>query len=98
MTLKQKNVIIAEMVALLEKTIIVDEERIVPNIVHNVNQPVEMLTIKERAETVSRLSEHTVRQLVKQGKISFIRTGAGNNGKILVSKSALMDYLNGNAA
>ncbi len=98
MTLKQKNEIIAEVAALLEKTIIVDEERVVPNIVHNVNQPVEMLTIKECAETVSGLSEHTVRQLVKQGKISFIRTGAGNNGKILVSKSALIDYLNGNAA
>lgn len=98
MTLKQKNAIIAEIVALLEKTIIVDEEPIVPNIVHNVNQSVEMLTIKECAETVSGLSEHTVRQLVKQGKISSIRTGAGNNGKILVSKSALIDYLNGNVA
>ena len=98
MTLKQKNAIITEVMALLEKTIIVDEEPIVTNIVHSINQPIEMLTIKECAETVCGLSEHTVRQLVKQGKISFIRTGAGNNGKILVSKSALIDYLNGNAA
>ena len=98
MTLKQKNAIIAEVVAILEKTIIVDQEQLVPNIVYSINQNIEMLTIKECADTVSGLSEHTVRQLVKQGKISFIRTGAGNNGKILVSKSALMDYLNGNAA
>ena len=98
MTLKQKNAIIAEVVALLEKTIIVDDEPIVPNIVYNVNHPIEMLTIKECAETVCGLSEHTVRQLVKQGKVAFIRTGAGNNGKILLSKSALIDYLSGNAA
>ena len=95
MTLKQKNAIIAEV---LEKNIIVDEDHPCQQIMHTVKQPIEMLTIKECAETVCGLSEHTVRQLVKQGKISFIRTGAGNNGKILVSKSALLDYLNGNAA
>ena len=56
----------------------------------------EMLTIHEASQTVKGLSEHTVRQLVTQGKIPSIRTGAGKNGKILVPKAALLNYLNGN--
>ena len=53
---------------------------------------VEMLTIKESAALISGLSEHTVRQLVKQGKVKSVRTGAGRNGKILVNKADLLDY------
>ena len=56
---------------------------------------VEMLTIKESAALISGLSEHTVRQLVKQGKVKSIRTGAGRNGKILVNKADLIAYFNG---
>ena len=56
----------------------------------------EMLTIHEAAQSVKGLSEHTVRQLVTQGRIPSIRTGAGKNGKILVPKAALLNYLNGN--
>ena len=55
---------------------------------------IEMLTIKECTESVRGLSAHTVRQLVKQGKIPSVRTGAGRNGKILISKSALLAYFN----
>ncbi len=55
----------------------------------------EMLTVHEAAQTVKGLSEHTVRQLVAQGKIHSIRTGAGKNGKILIPKAALLDYCNG---
>lgn len=55
----------------------------------------EMLTVHEAAQTVKGLSEHTVRQLVAQGKIPSIRTGAGKNGKILIPKAALLDYCNG---
>lgn len=55
----------------------------------------EMLTIHEAARTVKGLSEHTVRQLVAQGKVPSIRTGAGKNGKILIPKAALLDYCNG---
>lgn len=55
----------------------------------------EMLTVHEAARTVKGLSEHTVRQLVAQGKIPSIRTGAGKNGKILIPKAALLDYCNG---
>ena len=60
-------------------------------------EPVEMLTIKECTQTVSGLSEHTVRQLVAQKKIPYIRTGQGKRGKILISKAALLDYLEGAA-
>ena len=59
------------------------------------DKPTEMLTIHEAAQTVKGLSEHTVRQLVAQGKVPSIRTGAGVNGKILIPKAALLDYLNG---
>ena len=59
------------------------------------DKPTEMLTIHEAAQTVKGLSEHTVRQLVAQGKIPSIRTGAGKNGKILIPKAALLDYCNG---
>ncbi len=56
---------------------------------------VEMLTIKESATLISGLSEHTVRQLVRQGKVKSVRTGAGKNGKILVNKADLIAYFNG---
>lgn len=59
---------------------------------------VEMLTIKESAALISGLSEHTVRQLVKQGKVKSIRTGAGKNGKILVNKADLVEYFQGKGA
>ena len=55
-------------------------------------EKVEMLTIKECTEVIQGLSEHTVRQLVKQGKIKSIRTGEGIKGKILVNKADLLAY------
>ena len=58
-------------------------------------QSTEMLTIREAAQTIKGLSEHTVRQLVAQGKVPSIRTGAGKNGKILVPKNELVKYLTG---
>ena len=54
---------------------------------------IEMLTVKECAQTIHGLSEHTVRQLVAQNKIPYIRTGQGKRGKILINKRALLDYL-----
>lgn len=56
---------------------------------------VEMLTIKESAELIGGLSEHTVRQLVAQGKVKSVRTGEGKRGKILVNKADLVAYFNG---
>ena len=57
--------------------------------------PMEMLTIKECTEAVRGISEHTVRKLVAQGRVRYIRTGEGERGKILVSKQSLLDYLGG---
>ena len=55
--------------------------------------PMEMLTIKECTEAVRDISEHTVRKLVAQGRVRYIRTGEGKRGKILISKQSLLDYL-----
>jgi excisionase family DNA binding protein len=94
MTNIQKQQLIAEVVALLQHRIAaMEQEQTVPQPPQS-PQPVEMLTIKECAECVKGLSVHTVRQLVLQGKIPSVRTGAGQNGKILVSKSALLTYFN----
>ena len=57
--------------------------------------PMEMLTIKECTEAVRGISEHTVRKLVAQERVRYIRTGEGERGKILVSKQSLLDYLGG---
>lgn len=56
---------------------------------------VEMLTIKECAAIAHGLSEHTIRKLALKGEVSSIRTGEGKNGKILINKQSLIDYLNG---
>lgn len=53
---------------------------------------VEMLTIKESAALINGLSEHTVRQLVAQNKVKYVRTGEGKRGKILVNKADLIAY------
>ena len=52
-----------------------------------------MLMVKECAALVTGLSEHTVRQLVAQGKVTYVRAGSGVRGKILVSKASLLKYL-----
>lgn len=55
-------------------------------------EKVEMLTIKESADLISGLSEHTVRKLVAQCKVKSVRTGEGERGKILVNKADLIEY------
>ena len=54
-----------------------------------------MLTVKECTEAVKGLSEHTVRKLIKQGKLPYLRTGDGVNGKMLINKADLLAYFNG---
>lgn len=92
--MENKAEIMAQIVALLKQLIESDktgcEERS-----ERPAEPVEMLNIKECTQTVKGLSEHTVRQLVAQKKIPFIRTGQGKRGKILISKAALLEYLGG---
>ncbi len=53
---------------------------------------VEMLTIKECTKAVKGLSEHTVRKLIAQGKLPYLRAGDGQRGKMLVNKADLLDY------
>ena len=57
------------------------------------SQPIEMLTVKECAALVNGLSEHTIRQLVAQGKVAYVIAGSGVRGKIIVSKASLLKYL-----
>ena len=92
MTMKNKQELIAQIVALLNEVIEAEEKEIKP--APEAAAPIEMLTIKECVKAVSGLSEHTIRQLIAQGKIPYIRTGQSKRGKILINKSALLKYLN----
>ena len=95
MTMKTKQELIAQIVTLLNEVIEVEEKE--TEVASRPSAPVEMLTIKECTQAVSGLSEHTVRQLIAQDKIPYIRTGQGKRGKILISKAALLEYLGGAA-
>ncbi len=95
MTMKTKQELIAKIAALLNEVIEVEEQA--AEVISSPAKPVEMLTIKECSEAVKGLSEHTVRQLVAQEKIPYIRTGQGKRGKILISRAALLEYLGGAA-
>ena len=92
MTYRNKQELIKQVVDLLDAMIEVEEQT--PDVPSKNNAPMEMLTIKECTREVAGLSEHTVRQLVLQNKVPHIRTGQGKRGKILVPKSALLEYLN----
>lgn len=92
MTITQKKKIVDNILELLIQ-LTEDEENSVPQTIKApTSNKVEMLTIKESAELISGLSEHTVRLLVKQGKVKSVRTGEGRNGKILVNKADLLAY------
>ena len=60
-------------------------------------EPMEMLTIKECTQVVPGLSEYTVRLWVYQNKVKYCRAGRGERGKILVSKTSLLECVNGAA-
>ena len=90
MTMRNKQELIQQVVNLLNVLIDVEEHPIAPP---PTNEQMEMLTIKECAQQISGLSEHTIRQLVLQNKLPHIRTGQGKRGKILIPKSALLEYL-----
>ena len=86
-----RHEIIAQISALLRQ--LENGEPTEKEIENNSEKPLEMLTIKECAEAVKGISEHTIRQLVAQNKIPYIRTGQGKRGKILINKSALLGFL-----
>lgn len=89
----KKEEIITQIAALLSQLLETDSKAEITK----ADEPVEMLTIKECTEAVKGLSEHTIRQLVAQGKIPYIRTGKGKRGKILIPKTALFEYINKSA-
>ena len=80
--MENKREIIAQIVALLSQLIENESDTRKDKPLERSAEPVEMLTIKECTQAVSGLSEHTVRQLVAQKKIPYIRTGQGKRGKI----------------
>ena len=85
MTQERKNAIVDDIMALLIQ--LTDEETTQET---TRKKPVEILPIKECSQAVKGLSEHTVRQLVAQGKVKYIRTGQGKRRKILVNKEDLV--------
>ena len=95
--MENKREIMAEIVALLSQLIENESDVQKEKQPERPAMPVEMLTIKECTQAVSGLSEHTVRQLVAQRRIPYIRTGQGKHGKILINKAALLEYLGGTA-
>lgn len=95
MTTNRKNELIAQLVSILSELIEANDSEQVAEVSPST---VEMLTVKECTEAVKELFEHTVRKLIKQGKLPFIRTGEGKHGKMLVNRADLLDYFNGHTA
>ena len=92
MTTNRKNELIAQLVSILSELIEANDSEQVSEIK---SDAVEMLTVKECTEAVRGLSEHTVRKLIKQGKLQYLRTGDVENGKMLINKADLLAYFNG---
>lgn len=92
MTTNRKNELIAQLVSILSELIEANDPEQVSEIK---SDAVELLTVKECTEAVRGLSEHTVRKLIKQGKLPYLRTGDVVNGKMLINKADLLAYFNG---
>ncbi|MGN0591769.1 MAG: helix-turn-helix domain-containing protein [Ruminococcus sp.] len=95
MTTNRKNELIAQLVNILSELIEANDSEKVTDVKPDA---VEMLTVKECTEAVKGLSEHTVRKLIKQGKLPYLRTGDGVKGKMLINKADLLAYFNGQTA
>ena len=93
MNLTEKQQIISQIVLLIEQLIEAQPSEPAPQSIIEKDKPLEMLSVKECAALIPGLSEHTVRQLVAQGKVAYVRAGSGVRGKILVSKASLLKYL-----
>jgi len=89
MTKERKNELITQLVSVLNELIETTDS---DSTADNSPSAVEMLTIKECTEAVRGLSEHTVRKLIAQKKLPYIRTGEGKRGKILINKADLLAY------
>ena len=88
MTQKEKQQLLSQIKSIIDN---ISVEEITITQAKSTDKP-QLLTIKECTEEISGLSKHTVRQLIAQNKIPYIRSGAGKRGKILINKSALLKY------
>ena len=95
MTTNRKNELIAQLVSILSELIEANDSDQVAEVK---SDAVEMLTVKECTEAVRGLSEHTVRKLIAQGKLPYMRAGDGQRGKMLINKADLLAYFNEQAA
>jgi len=95
MTAREKATIITKITEWLERELYTDDTVPTQSSLMKPEQPAELLTLKECTELVKGLSEHTVRQLAVQGIIPSIRTGTGRSSKILINKSALLNFVSG---
>ena len=95
MTTNRKNELIAQLVSILSEIIETNDSEQVAEVTSNA---VEVLTVKECTEAIKGLSEHTVRKLIAQGKLPYMRAGDGQRGKMLINKSDLLAYFNGQTA
>lgn len=92
MTTNRKNELIAQLVNILSELIEANDSEQVSEVTSNA---VEVLTVKECTEAIKGLSEHTVHKLIAQGKLPYMRAGDGQRGKMLINKSDLLAYFNG---
>lgn len=60
---------------------------------NQVNVPIMWGVRQAVAETG--LTEFTIKQLIKSRKIKFIKTGAGQRGKILINADSLCTFMQG---
>ena len=95
MTTNRKNELIAQLVNILSELIEANDSEQVSEVK---SDAVEMLTVKECTEAVKGLSEHTVRKLISQGKLPYMRAGDGQRGKMLINTADLLAYFNGQTA
>lgn len=95
MTTNRKNELIAQLVSILSELIETNDSEQVAEVTSNA---VEVLTVKECTEAIKGLSEHTVRKLIAQGKLPYMRAGDGQRGKMLINKADLLAYFNGQTA
>ena len=92
MTTNRNNELIAQLVSILSEIIETNDSEQVAEVTSNA---VEVLTVKECTEAIKGLSEHTVRKLIAQGKLPYMRAGDGQRGKMLINKADLLAYFNG---
>lgn len=94
----KRDRIIIKVIALLEEFIDTQEsdDNIISEESDTKESTTEMLTVRECTDLIQGLTAYTVRLLASSGKISSVRAGEGKNGKILVNKSSLLDYMNRN--